>query len=1572
MKSSLLALLLIAGLAGNLSAQTGNASLGGIVQDPTNALIPGVTVTAKNVATAVTTTQITNEAGVYNFPVLQPGTYEVSAELPGFKKSLQRTDLPYAGQVRVNFTLQIGETTQTVDVTTSTESILRESSASVGDVLPRSKIESLPLVGNNVLDLLETLPGLRTSPVSDAFDTVNGLGLDTINVTRDGLSINDGRYAAGSTTGGASIGGKGRYLLSDTTLLPDLIGEIRLILSPVDAELGRGNSQIQISTRSGTNQYTGTAAWYVRNTALDANSWLNNHTPFTDAASGTTTNSTQKPWRNNHQYSVSYGGPIQIPGAYNGTNKTFFYALWSQNISNTRQIVYTPVLTDTARLGIYRYFPFFAPMGYNVNTTIPNQQLPVTASTASWVSVDVNGNPVTPPGLPNGSAYTARLTCFSVFGNMRLDTNGGMVPFTQADCPNGTAILPQSSPGANGMWDVYRPVADKTGYIKKLLDQMPHANYFGALDGLNLAQYAYLQHRGGSTGANAQQITDPNANSKQINIKVDHNFNTSHKAAFNYTYQRDDSDANVSSWPDGPTGLTFRRPHVFTLNLTSTLSPSIVNEARFGMNRNNNSTIPAYLNTDGGLGKAGEPYLLPGGQSTLNPNYSYLVTLGSSVGRVGSGTGPLNVGLTSWTTSTMYSLADTLSWSRGRHAFKFGAERRLPRNAGNGGANQFPGITLGNNASATQSVGPFSTATNFPELTGLISSALPVNNVTTNPRTDVNNLLYFLSGSVNQASQFYFIRNFSNVDEKRWDDYSTAGIRMKNQIHGEWSAFVKDDYKVSKRLTLNLGVRWEYYASPFIEGGLTSTIIGSGYGAFGATRTAQTTLDQFNKDPFAYWLRPGNLYLTGYGSNPFAAGLLPQDCQVGSQQNALLPKSTCDPNSLSSIQFVGPNSPNPKIKAIPEQHWNFGPAIGFAYELPWFGEGKTTIRGGYQQTFQRLLVNNSGEANGTDTFIGQIPGSQQTATTNVLDSAFQSIINPAGGGGRALTLSDLPTLVPVRPTVSPGGVIPLGARAQNIAGIYDTNYKGPYTQNLTLSVTRQINKTFTVDVRYTGTLGRRMDTGINLNTANVYHNPELLQALLDARAGTCTANADAYKANYTDKGINPCNVAGDPALLDQMFAGLNLNPNTSGPTGTGTFGSIGTVNAAGVFQSGAAHLRRSTTFQTNLANGDLNAVANSLVTLAPNGLQALPIDPSTGAGYFTTTSHPTPSQRGLRNGCDRMANGYTMVQQATAGGAQVANTGAAIPLRCFPEDYLVTNSQFTGITFRTNWNNSYYHSLQGQLTVRPTAGISLQGTWVWSKTMGQNVPAGQIGNANNYVDPLNRRLNYFAQASSPHALRMNGTVELPIGPNKLLFGNSSGWFARAIERWQTSFILNAASAIRTSAVPGVSHFYGNPGFTIASTSWALPTPDFKWSGNSGSLYGNAYTSAPDPQCADGAQVATADKMGTNLQTACTIVALARRNPDGTPGEVLLKYSKPGEVGNLGFGNFEYFGNWTLDMSASKSFRINESKTVQIRFDSENVLNHPTPGIPSFSANTFGVVSNKTGERSFQGQLRLTF
>ena len=182
-------------------------------------------------------------------------------------------------------------------------------------MLPEHRVRDLPLVNGDILELVRIMPGVRPGLAGDANSTFAGLGVGTINTVRDGLSVSDTR----SNTG----------LFATTTINPDLVGEIRIILAPVDAEQGRGNGQIQIQTRSGTNRYTGSAVWNVRNSALNANLWDNNRDvdPFTGQWSPTPLD-----WRNTHQYTVSYGGPIV-------RNKTFFFALWDHNISNTRTLV---------------------------------------------------------------------------------------------------------------------------------------------------------------------------------------------------------------------------------------------------------------------------------------------------------------------------------------------------------------------------------------------------------------------------------------------------------------------------------------------------------------------------------------------------------------------------------------------------------------------------------------------------------------------------------------------------------------------------------------------------------------------------------------------------------------------------------------------------------------------------------------------------------------------------------------------------------------------------------------------------------------------------------------------------------------------------------------------------------------------------------------------------------------------------------------------------------------------------------------------------------------------------------
>jgi hypothetical protein len=110
----------ILALTGNAIAQTSNGQVGGVVQDPSKALIPGVSVTLRNVDTGVTTTQVTNESGAYNFPSVPPGTYQVTGALPGFKTSVTNgVIVGTAAQVRINLTLEIGTIDSKVEVSIS-------------------------------------------------------------------------------------------------------------------------------------------------------------------------------------------------------------------------------------------------------------------------------------------------------------------------------------------------------------------------------------------------------------------------------------------------------------------------------------------------------------------------------------------------------------------------------------------------------------------------------------------------------------------------------------------------------------------------------------------------------------------------------------------------------------------------------------------------------------------------------------------------------------------------------------------------------------------------------------------------------------------------------------------------------------------------------------------------------------------------------------------------------------------------------------------------------------------------------------------------------------------------------------------------------------------------------------------------------------------------------------------------------------------------------------------------------------------------------------------------------------
>jgi hypothetical protein len=164
------------------------------------------------------------------------------------------------------------------------------------------------------------------------------------------------------------------------------------------------------------------------------------------------------------------------------------------------------------------------------------------------------------------------------------------------------------------------------------------------------------------------------------------------------------------------------------------------------------------------------------------------------------------------------------------------------------------------------------------------------------------NLLYFLTGSVGSATQLYWIDSAADVQNATWEDYNTLGRKFRDQILNESSFFVKDDWKILPSLTLNLGLRWEYYGVPYIGSGFTTTAPGQGLGLFGVGRTGRGTADPFN----AWLVAQNGIYLNGYGTSGALA------CNVGTPSGvAGIPASNCDPNLITSVEFVGPNSPNP-------------------------------------------------------------------------------------------------------------------------------------------------------------------------------------------------------------------------------------------------------------------------------------------------------------------------------------------------------------------------------------------------------------------------------------------------------------------------------------------------------------------------------------------------------------------------------------------------------------------------------------------------------------------------------------
>src|SRR5579872_2706738 len=300
-----IALLLGVGLHTRINAQAVGATLTGTVTDQSGGVVPNATVAILNTATGETRNVTTNADGIYSAPNLNPGTYSVTATASGFSKLVQSGVVLTVGATQtLNLSMQVGQSSQTVEVTAEAPTV-NLANAEIGALTTEAAIKELPLNGRSWSDLanltsgvyqLHTQPGLETR---DRFTRGYGVQLSISgnrpqqnNYRVDGISIND-----------PGNGGPGSVLGSNSGV--DAIAEFSVLTTSYSTEYGRASGGIiNATTKSGTNDFHGTAYEFLRNSYMDAPNFFD-------------PNGITPPFRRN-QFGVSAGGPII-------KNKTFVF-----------------------------------------------------------------------------------------------------------------------------------------------------------------------------------------------------------------------------------------------------------------------------------------------------------------------------------------------------------------------------------------------------------------------------------------------------------------------------------------------------------------------------------------------------------------------------------------------------------------------------------------------------------------------------------------------------------------------------------------------------------------------------------------------------------------------------------------------------------------------------------------------------------------------------------------------------------------------------------------------------------------------------------------------------------------------------------------------------------------------------------------------------------------------------------------------------------------------------------------------------------------------------------------------
>lgn len=546
---------------GALAAQTNRGGITGTVFDKSGGVVSGASVMVENVGTSQQIHVTTSSSGSYSVISLDPVTYTLAVEAPGFKKSIvPNIKVDTGGTATVNVTLEAGAVQTQITVTAEPLQANMDSGTTGGTISER-QIQDTPLVNRSVLDLALTLPGVT----GEAGSEDPGLSAN-LTVPGFNISVNGGRpgstniMADGVNNTGVSLA---RAMVSFT---PETVQEFTVQTSAYSALYGQTTGGIiSATTKSGTDRLNGTALWYNRNPVFAA-------APFTLA-----TKNRPKPTLKYNQFSLAVGGPIIIPKVYNGKKRTFFFVAYEPRYRRDFLAQDTLLPTDAMRRGD------FSNMVATASGYIPTE-------VAKQFGIAPNGDAT----IYNQFNVVTDATGKQQFKRVVLDTTN-----LKPGCGDGFAtycafpgnIIPANMLDSSALKAMKFIVAPGGYYI----------NSNGTVS--NLPNPRLLRQ-----------------DDKRFTVRIDHNLSAMDKLNGRYTVTPivKSQYTPTSITTDGADYSTARQ---FMLSYTHIFSPSIVNDLRLNYTHGRFSTVPAKL-YDAFTGKnlnteLGLPNITPGGVPLL-------------------------------------------------------------------------------------------------------------------------------------------------------------------------------------------------------------------------------------------------------------------------------------------------------------------------------------------------------------------------------------------------------------------------------------------------------------------------------------------------------------------------------------------------------------------------------------------------------------------------------------------------------------------------------------------------------------------------------------------------------------------------------------------------------------------------------------------------------------------------------------------------------------------------------------------------------------------------------------------